>query len=66
LLRQHAEELAALISLEVGKPLWEARTEVTSMANKVDISAQAYAVRTGESSANIADGDAVLLSLIHI
>ncbi|HCN90978.1 MAG TPA: succinylglutamate-semialdehyde dehydrogenase [Oxalobacteraceae bacterium] len=65
LLRQHAEELAALISLEVGKPLWEARTEVTSMANKVDISAQAYAVRTGESSANIADGDAVLRHRPH-
>jgi succinylglutamic semialdehyde dehydrogenase len=65
LLKQHAEELAALISLEVGKPLWEARTEVTSMANKIDISAQAYAARTGESSAPIADGNAVLRHRPH-
>ena len=65
LLKQHAEQLAALISLEVGKPLWEARTEVTSMANKVDISVQAYAARSGESNAKIADGDAVLRHRPH-
>ena len=38
LLKEHNEELAAIIAEEVGKPLWEARTEVTTMANKVDIS----------------------------
>lgn len=65
LLKEHAEELAATISLEVGKPLWEARTEVTSMANKVDISVQAYRARTGETAARIADGDAVLRHRPH-
>src|SRR5438034_6451173 len=32
LLKEHNEELAAIIAEEVGKPLWEARTEVTTMA----------------------------------
>ena len=65
LLKEHGEELAGLISIEVGKPLWEARTEVASMANKVDISAQAYRARTGESLTRIADGDAVLRHRPH-
>lgn len=65
LLKEHSEELAQLISIEVGKPLWEARTEVTTMANKVDISAQAYHARTGESLTRVADGDAVLRHRPH-
>ncbi|MFL6630779.1 MAG: succinylglutamate-semialdehyde dehydrogenase [Massilia sp.] len=60
LLKAHGDELAALIAEEVGKPLWEARTEVTSMANKVDISIRAHTARTGEAHAAVADGDAVL------
>jgi succinylglutamic semialdehyde dehydrogenase len=51
LLKEHNEELAAIIAEEVGKPLWEARTEVTTMANKVDISVQSYGARTGETAA---------------
>ncbi len=65
LLKEHAEELAQTISLEVGKPLWEARTEVTTMANKIDISIQSYHARTGESMSKIADGDAVLRHRPH-
>ncbi|MEO7496428.1 MAG: succinylglutamate-semialdehyde dehydrogenase [Massilia sp.] len=65
LLKQHAEELARTISAEVGKPLWEARTEVTAMANKVDISIQAYGARTGETAARVADGNAVLRHRPH-
>lgn len=65
LLRKHAEELAQCIALEVGKPLWEARTEVTSMANKIDISIQAYHTRTGTSTTKTADGDAVLRHRPH-
>src|SRR4051812_47353603 len=42
LLKENAEALAQTIAEEVGKPLWEARTEVSTMANKVDISVQAY------------------------
>jgi succinylglutamic semialdehyde dehydrogenase len=35
LLIQKKEELARLIAIEVGKPLWEARTEVAAAAGKV-------------------------------
>ncbi|MEA3110518.1 MAG: succinylglutamic semialdehyde dehydrogenase, partial [Caballeronia sp.] len=38
LLTEHKETLARTIGLETGKPLWEARTEVATMAAKVDIS----------------------------
>ncbi|MDQ2990517.1 MAG: succinylglutamate-semialdehyde dehydrogenase [Pseudomonadota bacterium] len=65
LLKQDAEELAQTIAEEVGKPLWEARTEVTTMANKVDISVQAYGARTGETAAKVADGNAVLRHRPH-
>ncbi|WP_296951168.1 succinylglutamate-semialdehyde dehydrogenase [uncultured Massilia sp.] len=65
LLKEHNEELAAIIAEEVGKPLWEARTEVTTMANKVDISVQSHAARTGETVAQIADGAAVLRHRPH-
>lgn len=44
--KAEAETLATLISRETGKPLWEARTEVESVANKVDISINAYSERT--------------------
>src|SRR5688500_10381116 len=36
-IEREAETLARTISLEVGKPLWEARTEVTAMRAKIDI-----------------------------
>ncbi|MFA9215673.1 MAG: succinylglutamate-semialdehyde dehydrogenase [Sphingomonadaceae bacterium] len=65
LLKENAESLALLISEEVGKPLWEARTEVTTMANKVDISIQSYDTRTGQSHNKIADGEAVLRHRPH-
>src|SRR5476651_2106788 len=65
LLKENAEELALLISAEVGKPLWESRTEVTTMANKVDISVQSYSARTGESHNKVADGEAVLRHRPH-
>jgi len=44
--RTREEEFADLISHETGKPYWEARTEVTAVVNKVDISIEAYAERT--------------------
>lgn len=65
LLKANSEELARLISEEVGKPWWEARTEVTSMANKIDISLQAYQARTGVTQSTIADGEAVLRHRPH-
>jgi succinylglutamic semialdehyde dehydrogenase len=65
LLKAHTEELAAIIAEEVGKPLWEARTEVATMANKVDISVQSHAARTGEAANKVADGNAVLRHRPH-
>lgn len=47
-LKANGEPLAELISRETGKPLWEARTEVESVANKVDISMKSYAERTAQ------------------
>ncbi len=46
--RRDADTLADLIAREVGKPLWEARAEVDAVVNKIDISVQAYAERTGK------------------
>ncbi len=48
IVKRDGEELAELIAREAGKPLWEARTEVDAVVNKVDISVQAYAERTGK------------------
>jgi succinylglutamic semialdehyde dehydrogenase len=47
-LKANGEPLADLIARETGKPLWEARTEVESVANKVDISVKAYAERSAQ------------------
>ncbi|MFC0590521.1 succinylglutamate-semialdehyde dehydrogenase [Novosphingobium aquiterrae] len=46
--RKDAEKLATLIARETGKPMWEARTEVESVVNKVEISIRAYAERTSQ------------------
>ena len=46
--KARAEEFAALIARETGKPLWEARTEVGTVAAKVGISITAQAERAGE------------------
>lgn len=42
-----AAPFARLIAEETGKPFWEAKTEVASVAAKVEISIEAHAVRTG-------------------
>ena len=49
-LESQREELATVISQEVGKPLWEARTEVQAMIGKVGVSVQALHERRTESS----------------
>jgi succinylglutamic semialdehyde dehydrogenase len=46
---QNKELLAATISRETGKMLWDTRTEAASMANKIDISVRAWHARTGTS-----------------
>ena len=47
LVEEHREGLARIISLETGKPTWEALTEVKSMIGKVEITIVAYGERTG-------------------
>ncbi|MGD0464575.1 MAG: succinylglutamate-semialdehyde dehydrogenase [Tepidisphaeraceae bacterium] len=53
--RASQEEIATTISSETGKPLWESRLEVDSMAGKIPISIDAYAERCGEQSRPLAD-----------
>ena len=50
-LKKNKETLAAMISNEVGKPNWEAQTEVQAMIGKVEISIDAYAKRCAELKA---------------
>lgn len=40
------EQLARLISLETGKPLWESKTEVSAVINKIQLSINAFNERT--------------------
>ncbi len=47
--------LAKTISLETGKPLWEAQGEAASMIGKVDLTIEAYEARSGET-VKTADG----------
>jgi succinylglutamic semialdehyde dehydrogenase len=46
--RKENDRFAELIARETGKPLWEAKTEVEAVINKVEISVRAYADRTGQ------------------
>ncbi|MFM6852723.1 MAG: aldehyde dehydrogenase family protein, partial [Sphingopyxis sp.] len=50
-LKANGTPMAELIARETGKPLWEARTEVESVAAKVDISMKAYSERTAQRRA---------------
>ena len=53
ILERYREDLARLISREVGKPLWESRTEVAAMMGKVPISADAYRDRCAETGQTV-------------
>lgn len=50
LVDQEKDKLAELISLETGKPAWEAATEVASVIGKVQLAIDAQAERTGPTS----------------
>jgi len=43
---EKSEDIALAISRDMGKPLWEARTEAGAMANKVAVSIASYEERT--------------------
>jgi succinylglutamic semialdehyde dehydrogenase len=55
------DKITDLIARETGKPLWEARTEVESVINKVDISIKAYADRTPQRRIEGKPGSATAL-----
>lgn len=46
--RKESDKLADLIARETGKPLWEARSEVDGVVDKVEVSVRAYAERTAQ------------------
>ncbi len=56
----HREQLAALIHLETGKPMWESKTEVATVIGKIALSLEAYHQRTGTKITQQAQGRAVL------
>jgi succinylglutamic semialdehyde dehydrogenase len=53
--RDNKEKIAATVSEETGKPLWESRLEVDSMAAKIPISIDAYNERSREQSRTLPD-----------
>ncbi len=50
---ERADAFARLIARETGKPLWETKTEVASVAAKVDISITAQAERAGSRTGEV-------------
>ncbi len=57
--RKNEADFAALIARETGKPLWETKTEVGAVVNKVEISVEAYAERTPQRRMEAALGNKV-------
>lgn len=62
LVKDRQDHLAETISMEMGKPLWDAKTEVAAMAGKVAISIAAYHERTG---ARAAEAGGIRTRLVH-
>ena len=60
-----ADAFARDLSRETGKPLWETRAELGSMAGKVEISIAAAEERTGERESKTGFGRAVLRHRPH-
>jgi succinylglutamic semialdehyde dehydrogenase len=46
--RRDYDKLADLIARETGRPLWEARSEVDDVLNRVEVAVRAYAERTAQ------------------
>ena len=57
--RTEESGFAQIIAHETGKPLWEARTEVAAVINKVEISITAYAERTPQRKLEAALGNKI-------
>jgi succinylglutamic semialdehyde dehydrogenase len=59
------EEFVRAISLEIGKPLWEANQEVDTVAKKIDLSIEAYRQRTGTKAEKSGNSFSVLSHAPH-
>ena len=57
--RKREADFAKLIARETGKPLWEAKTEVQAVINKVQISLDAYSERTPQRKFEAALGNKI-------
>lgn len=64
-LEQAREPLARTIASETGKPLWDARGEVTAMVNKIELSVRAWHTRTGTSETAMAGATSVVRHKPH-
>jgi succinylglutamic semialdehyde dehydrogenase len=64
-LQAEQQQLAEIIALETGKPLWETKTEVAAMIGKIDISIRAYQERTGSREAPMPVGRAFVRHKPH-
>ncbi|WP_165321676.1 succinylglutamate-semialdehyde dehydrogenase [Rhizorhabdus phycosphaerae] len=65
ILTERTDDLARVISRETGKPLWESRAELGSMAGKVAVSIAAQAERAGSREAETGFGRAILRHRPH-
>ena len=65
ILKSNQTELAQQISDETGKQLWESKTEVATMIGKVDLSINAYALRSGSTEKDLSGVDALLTHRPH-
>lgn len=59
LLKERGEQLSLAISWEVGKPVWEARTEVQAMIGKIDVSVAALQERRSERTIELSGSQGV-------
>ena len=59
--RSKEQAFADLIARETGKPFWEAKTEVSAVIGKVEISIKAYSERTPTTRVEAAMGNKVTL-----
>ncbi len=59
LIKEHADELAELISAETGKPLWESKTEVGAVIGKSAVSIDSFRTRRDTTSFEMGDLQAV-------
>ncbi len=62
ILKERQDEIAQTIALDVGKPLWEAKTEAGAMVAKIDLSINSYHQRTGST---VVEGAAFTTALTH-